>query len=103
MTADTKRIPVCDTSDPAQLEAWYGSFGWADHVRKIVLATCAELIRAESVAEGAKLSESRVSDLAHTHEFYLEFTVQTLNGRRLRQQNLNESIERGNPLVDMRR
>lgn len=52
MTTDTKRIPVCDTSDPAQLEAWYGSFGWADHVRKIVLATCAELIRAEAVAEG---------------------------------------------------
>ena len=89
---DPARIPTCDTSDPAQLEAWYGSFGWADHFRKMVLANCAEMIRAAAAVEGAKISETRINDLAHTHELYLDFLLQSLTGRTLREQNVRDSI-----------
>lgn len=92
MTLDQSRIPVCDTTNPADLEAWYGSFGWADHVRKIVLSNCAEIIRARAIAEETKISESRINDLAHIHDFYLDFTIQALNGKRLRQQNVQETV-----------
>ena len=89
---DPARIPTCDTSDPASLEAWYGPFGWADHLRKLVLSNCAEMIRAAAAVEGAKLSEARVGDLAHTHELYLDFLLQSLHGRTLREQNVRDSI-----------
>jgi hypothetical protein len=89
---DPERIPICDTSDPASLEAWYGAFGWADHVRKIVLANCAEMIRALAAVEGVKISETRINDLAHTHELYLDFLLQSLHGRTLREQNVRDSI-----------
>jgi len=56
---------------------------------------CAEIIRARAVAEETKISESRINDLAHIHDFYLDFTIQTLNGRRLRQLNVQESVARG--------
>lgn len=91
------RIPVCDTSNPAELETWFGAFGYADHVRKIVLSNCAEIVRARAVAEEAKLSESRVDHLAHIHDFYLDFIIQCLAGRQLREQNVRESIDRGQP------
>ena len=86
------RIPICDTSDPACLEAWYGPFGWAEHLRKIVLSNCAEMIRAAAAVEGAKISETRINDLAHTHELYLDFLLQSLTGRTLREQNVRDSI-----------
>ena len=95
MTPDPTGIPVCDMSNPGDLESWYGPYGWCEHIRKSVLSMCAELIRAESVAEGVKLSESRVSDLAHTHDLYMAFHAQTLHGKRLRQQNVYDSIEGG--------
>ena len=86
------RIPTCDTSDPASLEAWFGLFGWADHLRKLVLSNCAEMIRAAAAVEGAKISETRINDLAHTHELYLDFLLQSLHGRTLREQNVRDSI-----------
>ena len=89
---DPARIPRCDTSDPASLEAWYGPFGWADHFRKMVLANCGEMIRAAAAVEGAKISETRINDLAHTHELYLDFLLQSLHGRTLREQNVRDSI-----------
>ena len=88
---DPARIPTCDT-DPAELEAWYGAYGWADHVRKLVLSNCAEMIRAAAAVEGAKISETRINDLAHTHELYLDFLLQSLHGRTLREQNVRDSI-----------
>ncbi|CAB4136772.1 hypothetical protein UFOVP842_36 [uncultured Caudovirales phage] len=100
---DPARIPVCDTSDPASLEAWYGTFGWADHLRKIVLSNCAEMIRAAAAVAEEKLSETRINDLAHTHHLYLDFILESLQGRTLREQNVRDSIERGNTLTDMRR
>ena len=92
---DPARIPRCDTSDPASLEAWYGPFGWADHFRKMVLANCAEMIRAAAAVEAAKISETRINDLAHTHELYLDFLLQSLTGRTLREQNVRDSIGQG--------
>lgn len=100
---DSARIPVCDTSDPASLEAWYGTFGWADHLRKIVLSNCAEMIRATAAIEDTKLSETRINDLAHTHELYLAFVLQSLAGRTLREQNVRDSIDGGHLLTDTRR
>ena len=100
---DPTRIPVCHISDPASLEAWYGPFGWADHVRKIVLSNCAEMIRALAAVESAKISETRISDLAHTHELYLDFLLQSLAGRTLREQNVRDSIDGGNLLTNTRR
>lgn len=71
-------LPVCDVTDPAQLAAWYGPFGWADHLRKIMLDSCAEMVRAEAQN---KLTESRIDQLAHTHLLYKEWIVANLEGR----------------------
>jgi len=86
------RIPLCNTEDPADLEAWFGPFGWADHLRKIVLSNCAEAIRAR--AEG-KVTEKQIDTLAHIEGAYVDFVIQCLNGRRLREQNVRDSITGG--------
>lgn len=91
----TREIPVCDTSNPADLEAWFGSFGMYDHLRKARLAMCAEMIRAGAAAGDSKLSEARVNDLAHTHPAYLDFLFTNLNGRRIREQNVIDSQTQG--------
>ena len=85
-------LPTCDTSDPASLEAWYGDFGWAQHIRKVVLSNCAEIVRAEATE---KLSEARIDALAHIHPLYVGFLTDCLNGRRLREQNVRDSIVNG--------
>jgi hypothetical protein len=85
-------LPVCDTSDPASLEAFFGNYGYADHFRKVVLSNCAEIIRAEATE---KISEARIDQLAHIHPLYVDFLIQSLNGRRLREQNVRESIVSG--------
>ena len=95
MPLNPSRIPTCDTSNPAALETWFGPFGYADHVRKIVLSNCAEIIRARAVEEESKLSEARVDHLAHIHDFYLDFIIQCLKGRQLREENVRESIDQG--------
>lgn len=89
---DAIQLPTCDTSDPASLEAWYGDFGWAQHFRKVVLSNCAEIVRAEATE---KLSESRIDQLAHIHPLYLSFLTDCLNGRRLREQNVRDSLVGG--------
>lgn len=91
----TLEIPSCNTSDPADLEAWFGNFGYAGDFRKVVLSNCAELVRAGAAAGDAKISESRVNDLAHTHAIYVDFLIHCLNGRRLREQNVRDSIAQG--------
>lgn len=85
-------LPTCNTSDPADLEAWYGNFGYADHFRKVVLSNCAEIIRASATD---KLSEARIDQLAHTHDLYVDFLIQCLNGRRMREQNVRDSFVQG--------
>ena len=82
------RLPVCDTSNPADLEAWFGNYGFADHFRKIVLASCREIARAKATE---KLTEAKLDDAAHTSDIYVDFLIQCLNGRRLREQNVMDS------------
>jgi hypothetical protein len=91
----TDLVPLCDTSNPADLEAWFGPFGYADHFRKVVLSNCAEIIRAST---NGKLSEARIDQLAHTHTLYVDFLIQCLTGRRLREQNVRDSIATGGRL-----
>lgn len=81
----SKPLPACDTNDPAQLESWFGPFGFADHYRKVVLANCREIIRATMTIKGGKVTESRLDDLAHTHPNYLQFLTDALDGRRIRE------------------
>jgi hypothetical protein len=78
-------VPSCDLTDPAQLEAWFGNFGYAEHYRKVVLASCREIVRARATLEKQKLSESKIDDMARTHENYLQYLVDSLNGRRVRE------------------
>lgn len=85
------RIPACDTTNPADLEAWFGNFGYAEIFRKSVLASCREIARARATE---KISEAKIDDLARVSDLYLDFTIQLLNGRRLREQNALDSLHR---------
>lgn len=89
--AKTIDIPHCDTRDPAALEAWYGNYGAAESYRKVVLANCREIVRAQAALTEVKLSEARTDDLARTHTLYLAFLAEHLDGRRLREQNVLDS------------
>ena len=85
-------LPACDTTNPADLETWFGNFGYAEHYRKVVLALAKELERAKAGTE--KITESRLDDLARTSDAYLEFLAACLYGRRLREQNVLDSAVR---------
>lgn len=74
-------VPACDVNDPAQLAAWYGAFGWADHFRKVVLANCREAIRAGMAMQDLKVTEARLDDLSHVHPSYFAFLTTHLLGR----------------------
>lgn len=80
---DPLDLPSCDTSDPAMLAAFYGPFGWAEHLRKIVLANTREMIRAQYIQTETKVTESRLDDLAHKHGVYAAWITTNLHGRRL--------------------
>lgn len=77
-----ERLPSCNTQDPADLEAWYGGFGFADHWRKVVLANCREIERARAATKDWKLSEARLDDLARTSDAYIDFLITHLRGSR---------------------
>ena len=74
-------IPEPDLEDPGTLAAWYSGFAFAESYRKIVLAQCRELVRAKFVAANAKITESRIDDLARNHPSYLAFLETHLHGR----------------------
>jgi len=76
-------VPERDTEDWATLAAWYGSFGYADHWRKVCLANCREIIRAKAAIEGVKHTVDRVDDLARLHPNYIAFLTTHLQGRML--------------------
>lgn len=84
------RLPMCDLTNPADLESWFGNFGFVDHFRKIVLSSCKEIERAKNPAA----SEAKLDTLAHINDSYVDFMIQCLNGRRLREQNVLESTQR---------
>ena len=86
------REPSCDTDNPADLEAWYGPFGYADHWRKVVLANAREIVRATNTLAGEKLSEARIDDRARTSNAYIEFLTVHLDGRRKREENVLASM-----------
>ena len=85
-------FPRCDTSDPAQIEAWFGPFGFCDHWRKCILANCREIIRATNALGGSKLSEARIDDLARIHPNYIGFLTENLEGRRIREEMMRETM-----------
>ena len=87
-------LPACNTNDPADLEAWFGNFGFSDHFRKVVLASCKEVERAKAVERNEKITVDRLDDLARTSDAYVSFLVENLNGRRLREQNVRDSMAR---------
>ena len=84
------RLPMVDMQNPSDLEAWFGNFGFADHFRKIVLSSCKEIERAKSPTA----SEAKLDTLAHINDLYVDFMIQCLNGRRLREQNVLSSMAR---------
>lgn len=86
-----RSIPECDWTDPAQLEAWYGNFGWCEHYRKIVLANCREIVRATTGVD-TKLTVDRTDDLARTHPAYLDFLAIHLQGRNLREREARKTM-----------
>lgn len=73
-------IPDPD-DDPAVLAALYSGYAMYDVWRKVVLATCRELVRASAAMANQKLTEARLDDMAHTHPAFLRFMEVHLQGR----------------------
>ena len=86
-------LPGCNTDDPASLEAHFGNFGFAEHFRKVVLASCREAERAKALLEEPpfKLSDDRADNRARCSDRYVSFLVENLNGRVLRERNVLSS------------
>lgn len=87
-----ERMPVCDVTDAGDLESWYGPFGFYDNLRKVCISNCKEIVRARYALANEKISESRIDDLAHVHDLYLDFLTTHLKGRRIREENVLASI-----------
>lgn len=83
-------VPEPD-DDPALLSALYAGFSAMEDWRKVVLATCRELIRAGASLDNQKLSEARIDDLARTHPSYLAFLEMSLRGKVLWERNVKDS------------
>ena len=86
-----EKLPAIDTTNPAELEAFFGPFGFFDHYRTVVLSNCREIVRASAATQDVKLTEARIDALAHTHGLYLDFLADGLRGRRLREQMVREA------------
>jgi hypothetical protein len=84
-------VPDFDFNDPAQLEALYGNFGFSDHWRKCILANCREIERAKALNANEKITEARLDDLARLHPSYVDFLIEHLAGRALRERNVLDS------------
>lgn len=65
----------------AELRARYGSFGTTDAERKIRLATIRMKVRAQIVADGVKMTEAAIDDMAHSDPGYVQFITETTRGR----------------------
>ena len=90
VTADGEPVTY-DPSDPASIEAMFGSFGFVDHWRKVVLASARELERAKAAAAGVKVTEALLDDKARCSDRYVSFLLAALHGRVLRESNVLES------------
>ena len=90
-----ERIPAIDLTNPAEVEAFYGNFSFCDHWRKVVLSNCKEIVRAKYELAGVKITESRIEDLARTHDIYMDFLIDGLKGRTVREDNVFQSLRVG--------
>ena len=81
-------LPAWDENDPASLEAFFGNFGHAEHLRKIVLASAREAERAKAVEREEKITEARLDDKARTSDVYVSWIVSSLQGRTARERNV---------------
>ncbi len=74
-------LPERRSNDYAELAAWYGPFGMFDHVRRLCLSNCREVLRAKYAAAGERITEKQLDDEAHRHEAYVGFLRDHLDGR----------------------
>lgn len=93
VTKDGEEI-VWSADNPGSLAAWFGNFGHAEHFRKVLLASCREAERGKVAKEGGKLTVDRCDDLARTSDKYVQYLIDTLNGRVLYEQNVLASMVR---------
>lgn len=87
-----EKLPTIDFNNPAELESWFGPFGFFDYYRKVVLSNCQEIVRASAAMQNMKLTESRIDAMAHTHGLYLDFLIDGLKGRRKREKMVREAL-----------
>lgn len=73
-------VPEPD-DDPAVLAAMFEGYAQNEQWRKVVLATCRELVRASASLQKQRITEARIDDLARTHGSYLQFLEMSLRGR----------------------
>lgn len=67
----------------ADLRARYGSFGTFSDLRRIELAKCAAIIRAQATQDKRKISAKQVDDEAHAHPAYIDFVILATQQRAL--------------------
>jgi hypothetical protein len=91
MKLGTLDVPEPD-DDPAVLSALYSGFAYAEHWRKIVLASCKEAIRATMALSKQHVTEARLLDLARLHPNYLQFMETHLLGRIKFERNVKDSL-----------
>lgn len=70
-------VPEFDLTDEAVRDAFYGNFGHYDDWRVVILANCAEIVRATTKG----LTVERVKDMAKTHPLYLDFITNHVYGK----------------------
>jgi len=74
-------LPTFDPSDPVDLFAWFGPFGFFDFFRKARLSSCRMILRAQ-YATRQKPTEALLDDESHAHPLYLALLTEGLQGRR---------------------
>lgn len=65
----------------ADLRARHGAFGTWPDIRRVQLATIAQLIRAQALRDGVKLTGAEVDDAAHADSRYIELVKQATKDR----------------------
>lgn len=69
------------TNKVATLRAKYGSFGTADHIRKIELSRLKCMLRVQALREKRKVTADQVDAEAHAHADYVELVTLMTNER----------------------
>lgn len=90
-TGEILSLPECDFTNPGDLAAWYGNFGYDEKFRKVRLANARELIRARAALVEATISEARIDDLARQEKTYLDYLAYNLRGRQIYEAELRNS------------